>query len=74
MTIAPIFTYLSFGIQLHPKTEKVLCLSHGVLSYLDDSFSNLFCPAGNLYLIMHPRHVLKVFPVVESLGYEVFFE
>ena len=31
MTITPVLSNLAFGVELHPKAEKLLCLTHGGL-------------------------------------------
>ena len=74
MTITPIFSNFSFCVELHSEPKVFLCLTHGLLSDLNDRLCDLFSPTSHLHLIVNPSHVLKVSTVVKSEGYEVFFK
>lgn len=60
MTICPILSNLTFGIKLHPKAEKLLCLTHGGLCLRDNDLCDLRGAAGPLPFIVNPRHKGKV--------------
>lgn len=60
MAICPILSNLAFGVELHPKAEKLLCLTHGGLCLRDNDLCNLGSATCPLPFIVNPRHKGKV--------------
>jgi hypothetical protein len=60
MTVEPIGTNLTLGVQLTVKIKELLSLPHGFLCNPYAVLCDFLCATGNLTLIMDPRHHGKI--------------
>ena len=51
VAVCPVLSNLAFGVELHPKTQYLLCLSHGGLRRGDNKFCDFLGATRNLYFI-----------------------